>query len=133
MASRENFPEIPGMGPRVDSTDGPSSVQASSGSSLGPPEESAAGQSQQPQSWQGRLLGITFAIFAFEIGLCLVVFPWMDKTWDISYFQSIPPAVRDFWDDPYFRGAITGLGFVNIYIALLEAGRLIRRSPPRQR
>ena len=50
-----------------------------------------------------------------------------------GYFQSVPPALRDFWDDPYFRGAITGLGFVNIYIALLEAGRLIRRSTPRQR
>ena len=83
------------------------------------------------QSWQGRLLAISFAIFAFEIGLCLVIFPWIDKTWNISYFQSVAPAVRDFWDDPYFRGAVTGLGFVNIYIALLEVARLLRRSSVR--
>ncbi len=124
MAPRDNLPDIPSAEPTAGRT--------ASGSPLAPePVESTAGQSEDRQSWQGRLLGISFAIFAFEIGLCLVVFPWMDKTWNIEYFQSVPPAVRDFWEDPYFRGAVTGLGFVNIYIALLEVGRLMRRSVPR--
>lgn len=83
------------------------------------------------QSWQGKLLAVSFAIFAFEIGLCLVTFPWLDKTWNISYLESAPRAIRDFWQDPYFRGAITGLGLVNIYIALAEVGRLLRRTSPK--
>jgi hypothetical protein len=80
------------------------------------------------KSWQGRLLGISFAIFAFEIGLFLVIFPWMGDAWDLNYFQSLGPVVQSFWDEPYFRGAVSGLGFLNIYIAILQVARLFRRS-----
>jgi hypothetical protein len=79
-------------------------------------------------SWQSRLLGFCFAIFTFEIGLFLVVFPWMDDTWNLNYFQSFLPILKTLWNDPYFRGGVTGLGFVNIYIACAEIGRLLRRA-----
>ena len=82
----------------------------------------------KPRTWQRRLLGICFAIFAFEVGLFLVIFPWLDDTWDVNYFQTLIPALQNLWDDPYFRGAVTGLGFVNIYIACLEVVRLLRRT-----
>jgi hypothetical protein len=81
------------------------------------------------QSWQGRLLGISFAIFAFEIGLFLVIFPWMGDSWDLNYIQSLGPVLQNVWDEPYFRGAVSGLGFLNIYIAILQVARLFRRSP----
>jgi hypothetical protein len=80
------------------------------------------------QSWQGRLLGISFAIFAFEIGLFLVIFPWMGDSWDLNYIQSLGPVLQNVWDEPYFRGAVSGLGFLNIYIAILQVARLFRRS-----
>ena len=70
--------------------------------------------------------GLFFALFAFEIGLFLVVFPWME-TWDLNYFGGIFPALRDTWNQPYFRGAVTGLGFVNIYIGIVQIFSLIRR------
>jgi hypothetical protein len=78
-------------------------------------------------SWQSRLLTVSFAIFAFEIGLFLVLFPWMGEAWDLNYFQS-GQVLRNLWDEPYFRGAVSGVGFVNIYIALLQIARLFRRS-----
>jgi len=78
-------------------------------------------------AWQGRLLAISFAIFAFEIGLFLVIFPWLGDAWDLNYFQSVGPALRSIWDEPYFRGAVSGLGFINIYIAMLQIARLFRR------
>ena len=80
------------------------------------------------RTWQRRLLGICFAIFAFEVGLFLVIFPWLDDTWDDNYFQSMIPDLQNIWDDPYFRGAVTGLGFVNIYIACQEVIRLLKRA-----
>jgi hypothetical protein len=80
-----------------------------------------------PKRWPGRLLTICFAIFAFEVGLFLVVFPWQDS-WTLNYFQGISPNVEDLWDEPSFKGLVTGLGFVNIYIALLQIIRLFRRS-----
>jgi hypothetical protein len=79
------------------------------------------------RSWQSRLLGISFAIFAFEIGLFLVIFPWMGDAWEVNYFQS-GLILRNLWDEPYFRGAVSGIGFINIYIALLQIVRLFRRS-----
>lgn len=77
--------------------------------------------------WQRRLLRISLALFTFEIGIFLVFFPWM-QNWDLSYFQSISQAIRNLWMQPSFRGALTGLGFVNIYIACLQAVYSFRKS-----
>lgn len=74
-----------------------------------------------------RLLRLCFAIFTFEIGLFLIVFPWVD-IWSLNYFSGWLPALEGMWDEPYFRGAITGLGLVNIYVACSEVFRLLRRS-----
>lgn len=73
-----------------------------------------------------RLVRVCFAIFTFEIGLFLVVFPWVD-TWDWNYFQDLFPALENIWDEPSFRGALTGLGLVNIYVAVLEVVKLLRK------
>jgi hypothetical protein len=80
------------------------------------------------RTWQSRLLSICFVIFTFEVGLFLVIVPWMDETWSLNTSQEILPALQPIWIDPYFRGAITGLGLVNIYIACAEVLRLFRRS-----
>lgn len=74
-----------------------------------------------------RLLRLCFAIFTFEIGLFLTIFPWVD-IWSLNYFSGWLPVLENVWDDPYFRGAITGLGLVNIYVACLEVVRVFRKS-----
>jgi len=77
--------------------------------------------------WQRRLLRISLALFIFEVGAFLVIFPWTEY-WNLNYFQSVKPALQDLWYQPSFRGAITGLGFVNIYIACLQLVYSFRRS-----
>jgi hypothetical protein len=77
--------------------------------------------------WPGRLLTICFAIFALEVGLFLVVFPWQDS-WTLNYSESLNSNFESLWDEPSFKGLVTGLGFVNIYIALLQVIRLFRRK-----
>ena len=78
-----------------------------------------------------RIWLILFAIFAFEIGTFLVVFPWMDS-WTLNHLPNFFPGheieLQDLWDDPYFRGSLSSLGLLNLYIALREALHLIRRS-----
>ncbi len=74
-----------------------------------------------------RLLGVCFVIFTFEVGVFLVVFPWTD-TWNLNYFQGLVPVLQDVWDHPYFRGAVTGLGLLNVYLAGLEVIRLLKRA-----
>jgi hypothetical protein len=84
-----------------------------------------------PGTIRRRLWIVLFALFAFEIGAFLVVFPWMDS-WSLnhipSFFAANQIAVQDFWDDPYFRSALSCLGFLNVYIALRQIVYLIRRS-----
>ncbi|HLH37925.1 MAG TPA: hypothetical protein VKX39_02155 [Bryobacteraceae bacterium] len=91
-----------------------------------PPDVVSEEPPKAARKWQKRLLRICFVVFTFEIGLFLVIFPWMDDTWDLNYFNSVVPMLQSVWDDPYFRGALTGLGFVNIYIACQEVIRLFR-------
>jgi hypothetical protein len=72
-----------------------------------------------------------FAIFAFEVGSFLAVFPWMDS-WTLNHLPSLFPSyqidLQDLWDDPYFRGAVSCLGLMNVYIALHQFVQLIRNS-----
>jgi hypothetical protein len=83
---------------------------------------------QRVRTWQSRLLNICFVIFTFEVGLFLVIVPWTDETWNLNTLQDFLPALQTLWTDPYFKGAITGLGLVNIYIACHEVFRLLRRA-----
>jgi hypothetical protein len=70
--------------------------------------------------WHRAILGICLVIFAFELGLFLLVFPWL-SSWDSSYIPVHSPQLSDIWTSPYFRGAVSGLGLINIYIAVAEA------------
>ncbi len=78
---------------------------------------------------KGRGLRITMAllvvIVCLELGLFLVVFPWTDY-WDSNYFATFIPRYFWLWDNPYFKGAISGLGVVNLWICFSEIFRLRR-------
>jgi hypothetical protein len=80
--------------------------------------------------WYHKLSGLLYVIFCFEMGIFLTVLPWLD-IWDTNYFAWIAPESgwwRGFWMSPYVRGAVSGIGLVNIYIALVEVFRLRRFS-----
>lgn len=74
--------------------------------------------------WHRRILGICLVIFAFELGLFLLVFPWLPN-WDLNWIPLHSPFLSSLWLNQYFRGALSGLGLLNIYVAVLEAGRQI--------
>ena len=73
---------------------------------------------------QYRPLRFALALFTLEIGLFLLIFPWRDA-WTVNYFQGTFEVV---WGSAYFRGAVSGLGLVNIYLAALEFSRFVRKS-----
>ena len=59
-----------------------------------------------------------------EIGLLLVLIPW-SRFWERNYFADVVPIVRFVITNNYVRGAVSGLGLVNIWLALLELGGII--------
>ncbi len=77
--------------------------------------------------WQRRLLRISVALFTFEIGIFLTLFPWTES-WNLNWFQTLTPFLQNLWQQGAFKGAITGLGFVNIYIACLLAVHAFRKN-----
>jgi len=75
--------------------------------------------------WYHKLSALIFIVFAMELGIFLLVFPW-SVLWDHNLFATMGPLWLRYWDNPYLRGAISGLGLLNIYIALAEIFRLRR-------
>jgi hypothetical protein len=75
--------------------------------------------------WYHKTYAVIFVAFCLEIGLFLLIFPWTDY-WDGNYFSRLIPGWHRHWDNMYVRGAISGLGAVNLYISIVEAFRLRR-------
>lgn len=53
-----------------------------------------------------------------ELGLLLLVLPW-SAFWDRNYFVAIP-ALEPILTSPFLRGAISGLGLLNLAAAVAE-------------
>lgn len=73
--------------------------------------------------WHQRVLGFCLIIFAFELGLFLLVFPWL-RSWELNWVPVHSPTFSDLWMSRYFRGVVSGLGLLDIYIA---CGELVRQ------
>ena len=58
-----------------------------------------------------------------ESGLLLVLIPW-SAFWDRNYFVEWSAALGALLTSNYTRGAITGLGLLNVWAALGELGDL---------
>lgn len=84
-------------------------------------------------SWFQRVASVLFIVFCLELGLFLLIYPWTDS-WSSNYFSylgqssigpiRLQPALHLFWNNSYLRGAVSGLGLVNIWVAVAEALRM---------
>jgi hypothetical protein len=64
---------------------------------------------------------------ALLVGVILVVAPWT-TLWDSNYLLNSHPLVRTVVLSAFTRGTVTGLGLVNIAIALWEARQHLTRG-----
>lgn len=58
------------------------------------------------------------------VGVVLAIAPWT-SLWDANYLLHPHPALRALLLAPVTRGAVTGLGIVNIVLAMHEAHRYL--------
>lgn len=63
-----------------------------------------------------RALRILLVLLCFEIGVLLVFIPW-SAFWERNYFLNRYPELISYLLNPYARGAVTGLGVLDIVIA----------------
>lgn len=74
--------------------------------------------------WSQKISAVLLIIFCLELGCFLLVFPWVGEVWDNNFFSSMLRSA--YWNSGYFRGAVSGLGAINLYIAFVEILRLRR-------
>ena len=70
--------------------------------------------------WGRRIEKIVLALFCLEVGGFLLIFPWVPQ-WGDNYFFTFAEHLRPFFMSPYFRGAVSGLGALNLYLAIVES------------
>jgi hypothetical protein len=78
-------------------------------------------------TWVQKGFAILFIVFCMELGLFLLIYPWT-VPWQVNFIPAMIPAFRPIWLNSYLRGAVSGLGVLNLWIALIEIFRLRRFS-----
>lgn len=73
----------------------------------------------------GRFLFSIYVIYCFEVGLFLIVFPWMEF-WKQNFLLYEYPSLRILFLNDFFRGAISGLGIANIILGTWEIAHFRR-------
>ena len=64
-----------------------------------------------------RVARVPILLLWLVFGLALILVPWSD-VWDINYFLYQYPALGLIVKNPFVRGAISGLGFMNVLLSL---------------
>ena len=67
-----------------------------------------------------KILVTVFIFFCLELGFFLLIFPW-SQYWENNLFLLYLPSIREFILNNYFRGAVSGLGIVDIGLGVWEA------------
>jgi hypothetical protein len=86
-----------------------------------PPAPAAGPVRVEPPAyrWYHKFSAVVLILLCLEIGLFLLVIPWTEY-WDHNYLATLVPDWRQYWANPYVRGAVSGLGVANLYLALAE-------------
>ena len=70
-----------------------------------------------------RLLTVIYIVFCFEMGVFLIVLPWV-SLWSKNFFVGEFPWVSAIAMNYFVRGAISGLGLADVWLAIYEFWRL---------
>jgi len=79
-----------------------------------------------------KLLTIIYIVFCLELGVFLFVLPWA-SFWSQNYFTGHFSIISSVSNNYFLRGAVSGLGLADIWLAVLEIWQLLhspRTSDP---
>ena len=65
------------------------------------------------------ILRFFYVLLTLGFGVSLLVLPW-SSLWDSNYLLYLYPKIRPIVVNPYFKGAVLGLGIANIMIGFKE-------------
>jgi hypothetical protein len=79
-----------------------------------------------------RLCNALYVVSSLYLGIALLMLPWI-SAWDSNYLLYVYPQIRPIVTNSFFKGAVLGLGIVNILIGIQEFVRFRKTgmgSPP---
>ena len=83
--------------------------------------------SQPPRArFTEKLSAVLFCVFCLELGLFLLIYPWLDSLWNRNWLFHIKPEWSPFLLSQEFRGGVSGLGMLNLFVGFYEVIRLRR-------
>ena len=89
------------------------------------PIQGAIHKESSSHLWLQRIVTLLYILVTFQIGVILVRIPWK-SAWTENSLLGAYPAVQH-WIGSYFvRGAVTGLGLLNLWIGVRETRRLLQ-------
>jgi hypothetical protein len=88
------------------------------------PPNAGKSESHSSMAWIWHLL---YILYSLEVGVFLIVLPWLG-IWDNNYIVYLYPQIQSIVGNPYLKGAVLGLGIVNIMIGIEEIV-LLRKTP----
>lgn len=81
-----------------------------------------AAESEAPMPvWMARSMMLVFVAFCVEVGLVLMAVPWLPHLWQESSLLAGHLALRAFLANNFVRGAVTGVGVLDIWLGIYEA------------
>jgi len=73
-----------------------------------------------------RLLTGLYILFCIEVGICLIVIPWV-ALWSDNYFVAHYALIAALSRNYFVRGAISGIGVADVWLAFYEIYDRLRR------
>ncbi len=105
-----------GANPKVPLQAQPTFSQATENATLHPVSPAPAPE----PVWFQRLKLVIFVFFSVELGMALVVLPWT-ALWNQNNFLISHPDLRTIFQHSFARGAVSGLGLVDVWIGIWAA------------
>ncbi len=81
---------------------------------------------QWPRSGRPLLTQVVIQLFCLELGLILLVLPWT-LLWDNNFFFSWRPQYSEILLSNHLRGAVSGVGLINLGMAVRELSQMVSR------
>ena len=83
----------------------------------------AADPSARVSGWEraGKRFALAlYILYCVEIGMFLLVVPW-SEVWERNFLVAYVPLLRLLYLNHFFRGAVSGLGVINLWLGVSEA------------
>lgn len=86
------------------------------------PTPESAHEESRLTLWLHRLSLVIFVVFCVEIGMLLAVLPWT-RVWTDNSLLIGYPVLKHFLQQNFVRGAVTGIGILDVWLGIWEAVR----------